>query len=201
MARKKSNRTPSSIAKVNKNINDDKKNSIFDTTSSKQPSKLLDSTNVRIISELLKNPTVSSSSLAKKVHIPLSTLQRRRARIEKDILKKTYTFNYKSFGARVGDLIINVDKGRSDGVAQSILKKYKNNVTYCHTRIDLTHSVLAHIIYKDTEELYYLIENVKAMEYVNSLSWSETVKVIGDNDSEVMSTCPYDLPAFVFAAL
>ena len=156
-------------------------------SSPKYVKKLLDSINIKIISELIRKPDISSLNLSKKLDIPLSTLQRRRARIEKDILKKTYTFNYKSFGARVGDLIINVDKGRSDGVAQSILKKYKNNVTYCHTRIDLTHSVLGHVIYKDTEELYYLIENIKAMEYVNSLSWSETVNVIGDNNSEVIS--------------
>jgi hypothetical protein len=92
-------------------------------------------------------------------------LQRRRAKLEA-ILKKTYTFDYESFGARVGDLIINVDKGKSDDVAQSILDKYKNNVIYCHTRIDLTHSVLAHVIYRDTAELYYLIEDIKATEYV-----------------------------------
>ena len=55
-------------------------------------------------------------------------LQRRRAKLEEAILKKTYTFDYESFGARVGDLIINVDKGKSDDVAQSILDKYKNNV-------------------------------------------------------------------------
>ena len=93
-------------------------------------------------------------------------LQRRRAKLEEAILKKTYTFDYESFGARVGDLIINVDKGKSDDVAQSILDKYKNNVIYCHTRIDLTHSVLAHVIYRDTAELYYLIEDIKATEYV-----------------------------------
>jgi DNA-binding Lrp family transcriptional regulator len=155
--------------------------------SPKYVKKLLDSINMKIISELIRQPDISSLILSKKLDVPTSTLQRRRARIEKDILKKTYTFNYKSFGARVGDLIINVDKGRSDVVAQSILKKYKNNVTCCHTRIDLTHSVLAHVIYKVTEELYYLIENIKAMEYVNSLSWSETVNVIGNNNSEVIS--------------
>jgi DNA-binding Lrp family transcriptional regulator len=86
---------------------------------------LLDSTNVRIISELLKNPTISSLSLAKKLDIPPSTLQRRRAKVEKAILKKTYTFDYKSFGARVGDLIVNVDKGRSEEVAQSILRSIR----------------------------------------------------------------------------
>jgi DNA-binding Lrp family transcriptional regulator len=164
-----------------------KDNSMVESSPKYVP-KLLDNINIKIVSELVRQPEISSLALSKKLNIPLSTLQRRRAKVEKAILKKTYTFNYKEFGGRVGDLIINVNKGKSDHVAQSILKKYKNNVTYCHTRIDLTHSVLTHIIYKDTEELYYLIENIKAMEYVNSLSWSETVKVIGDNDSEVISS-------------
>ena len=152
-------------------------------SSPKYISKLLDKINIKIVFELVRQPEISSLALAKKLNIPLSTVQRRRAKVEKAILKKTYTFNYKAFGGRVGDLIINVNKGKSDQVSQGILKKYKNNVTYCHTRIDLTHSVLAHIIYKDTEELYYLIAGIKAMEYVNSLSWSETVNVIGDNNA------------------
>src|SRR5918911_5491255 len=84
--------------------------------SPKQVSKLLDSTNIKIISELVKDPGINSLTLANKLDIPLSTLQRRRARIEKAILKKNYTFNYKAFGARVGDLIIHVDKGRSHEV-------------------------------------------------------------------------------------
>ena len=178
MIRNKSNRTQSSIAKIRSpNL----------SSYHKQSSKLLNSTNLKIISELLRKPNISSSSLAKKVQLPLSTLQRRRAKLEEVILKKTYTFDYKSFGARAGDLIINVDKGKSDDIAQSILKKHRNNVTYSHTRIDSTHSVLAHIIYKETAELYYIIEDIKTVEYVNSVSWSETVDVIGDNNSEVIS--------------
>jgi DNA-binding Lrp family transcriptional regulator len=164
-----------------------KDNSMVESSPKYVP-KLLDDTNIKIVSELVRQPEISSLALAKKLNIPLSTLQRRRAKVEKDILKKTYTFNYKAFGGRVGDLIISVNKGKSDQVSQGILRKYKNNVTYCHTRIDLTHSVLAHLIYKDTEELYDLIESIKTMEYVNSLSWSETVKVIGDNDYEVINS-------------
>ena len=163
-----------------------KDNIIIIESSPKYTSKLLDKINIKIVFELVRQPEISSLALAKKLNIPLSTIQRRRAKIEKAILKKTYTFNYKTIGCRIGDLVIDVDKGKSDQVAEGILKKHKNNVTYCNTRIDLTHSVLAHIIYKDSEELYYLIENIKAMEYVNSISWSETVNVIGDNDSEVI---------------
>src|ERR671932_2898051 len=87
------------------------------SSAAKYISKLLDNINIKIVSELVRQPDVSSLALAKKLDIPLSTLQRRRARIEKDILTRNYTFNYKAFGARVGDLIVNVDKGKSDAVA------------------------------------------------------------------------------------
>jgi DNA-binding Lrp family transcriptional regulator len=171
----------------NKSLSTESIQESYTNNSTKYIKKLLDSINIKIISELLEKPTISSLALSKKLDIPLSTLQRRRARIEKAILNKTYTFNYKAFGIRVGDLIINVGKGKSDQVAQSILDKYKNNVTYCHTRIDLVHSVLAHVIYRDTAELFYLIEDIKAMQYVNSMSWSETVNVIGHNHCEVIN--------------
>jgi DNA-binding Lrp family transcriptional regulator len=130
---------------------------------------------------------MSSLTLANKLDIPLSTIQRRRARIEKTILKRTYSFNYKAFGGRIGDLIINVDKGRSKEIAQSLLKKYKNNITYCHTRINSEHNVSAQVIYKYTQELHNLIESVRSMEYVTGVQWSEMVEMIGDNNSEVIS--------------
>jgi hypothetical protein len=49
------------------------------------------------------------------------------------------------------------------------------------------HNVSARIIYKDTEELFHLIENIKTMDYVTGVSWSEMVEEIGDNNSEVIS--------------
>src|SRR5919202_373524 len=150
-------------------------------------SKLLDNINIKIISELVRQPDISSLALAKKLDIPLSTLQRRKARIEKAILKRNYTFNYKAFGARVGDLIVNVDKGKSKEVAQSLLKIYRNNVVLCDTRINSMHNVSARIIYKDTEELFEIIESIKTMDYVDGVQWSEMVEAIGDNNSEVIS--------------
>jgi hypothetical protein len=104
----------------------------------KQVLKLLDDTNIKIISQILDNPTIGSLALSKKLDIPLSTIQRRRARIEKAIVKKNYTFDYKAFGGRVGDLIVNVDKGKSKEIAQSLLKKYKNNIVSCDTGINST---------------------------------------------------------------
>jgi DNA-binding Lrp family transcriptional regulator len=179
MARNKSIRIESLTAEVDKN-------STF-SYAPKQVLKLLDSTNIRIVSELVRQPEISSLALAKKLDIPLSTLQRRRAKIEKAILKRNYTFNYKAFGGRVGDLIVSVDKGKSKEIAQSLLKKYKNNIVSCETRINSEHNVSAHIIYKNTEELHGIIESIKTMNYVDGVQWSEMVEIIGDNDSEVIS--------------
>ena len=159
---------------------------IFDY-SPKQILKLLDDINIKIVSELVKEPNMSSISLANKLDIPLSTIQRRRATLEKSIIKKKYYFNYKAFGGRVGDLIINVDRGRSKEVSKLLLERYKCNVTFCHTRIDSAHNVLVRVVYKDTEELHKLIESVKSMEFVTDVQWSEVVEIIGDNDSDVIA--------------
>ncbi|MGN6623313.1 MAG: winged helix-turn-helix transcriptional regulator [Candidatus Nitrosocosmicus sp.] len=44
---------------------------------------ILDKTNLKIIRELVENPNVKSSEISEKLQIPLSTIQRRRATLEK----------------------------------------------------------------------------------------------------------------------
>ena len=83
---------------------------------------LVDNTNLK---ELVKNPGTSSASLATKLRMPLSSLQRRRAKLEKSVLTKSYDINLKASGGKMGDAVINVDKGRSREVATNILKKFK----------------------------------------------------------------------------
>jgi len=148
---------------------------------------LVDDTNFKIVEELVKNPNTSSMSLATKLGMPLSSLQRRRSKLEKSVLTKTYHINLKASGAKMGDTIINVDKGRSREVAESILRKFKSNIMNVSTRINSEHNVAAQIIYNDTAELHNLLENIKAMPYVTSLQWSEMVEMIGDNSPSVIT--------------
>ena len=42
-------------------------------------------------------------------------------------------------------------------------------------------------VYNDTAELHNLLENIKAMPYVNSLQWSEIIEIIGDNSPSVIT--------------
>lgn len=158
-----------------------------DTYKPQRLSKLIDNTNLKIIEELVKNPSTTSSSLSTKLGIPLSSLQRRRAKIEKYILNKSYQINLRSISGKVGDVVINVDRGKSRDVAKLILKKFRDNVMSVSTRINSEHNVAAHIMYKDTAELHVLLENIKSMPFVTHLQWSEIVEVIGDNSHAVMS--------------
>ena len=102
---------------------------------------LVDNTNLKIIEELVKNPGTSSASLATKLRMPLSSLQRRRAKLEKSVLIKSYDINLKASGGKMGDAVINVDKGRSREVATNILKKFKSIAMSVSTRINSEYNV------------------------------------------------------------
>jgi len=98
---------------------------------------LVDEINLKIIEELVKNPNTSSMSLATKLRMPLSSLQRRRAKLEESIFVKVYHINLKESGGKMGDVVINVDKGRSREVA----KKFKSIAMSVSTRINSEHNV------------------------------------------------------------
>jgi len=73
---------------------------------------LADDINLKIIEELVKNPSTSSMSLATKLGMPLSSLQRRRTKLERSLLIKAYHIDLKASGAKMGDIVVNVDKGK-----------------------------------------------------------------------------------------
>jgi len=86
---------------------------------------LVDDINLKIIEELVKNQNTSSMSLATKLRMPHSSLQRRRAKLEKAVFVKVYHINLKTSGGKMDDVVINVDKGKCREVATNILKKFK----------------------------------------------------------------------------
>jgi DNA-binding Lrp family transcriptional regulator len=149
--------------------------------------KGLDNIDLNLIEELVKNPSTTSASLATKLRMPLSSLQRRRTRLEKSVLIKAYHINLKAFGGRMGDIIVKVDKGKSKEVATNIVKKYKSNVMSASIRISSEHNVVAQFLCNDAAELHNLLESIKSIPYVTGLEWSEMVEMIGDNSPLVIT--------------
>jgi DNA-binding Lrp family transcriptional regulator len=154
-------------------------------TDNKKELVLLDSLNTKIIKELVSNPNVRSATIANKYKAPLSTVQRRKARLENSILKKNYQINIRELGWRTADLFLSVEKGKSEELAKKLLCKNddKNIIMSTSLRIgDPEINVSAQVFYKGSEELLEIIESVKAMPYVQNVEWSETVRVVGINN-------------------
>jgi DNA-binding Lrp family transcriptional regulator len=138
--------------------------------------------NIRILKELVNDPHVSSTDIAARLKAPLSTIQRRRARLEESVLKKEYTLDIRKLGWRVSDLLIAVDKGRAEETAQKLLQTSRSNVIVASLRIGHPQiDVMAEVFYRDSQELHKLTETVKAMPNVTYVEWAEIVKVVGRN--------------------
>ncbi len=141
----------------------------------------LSGTDKKILEELLLSKgKTSSPTLSKKLHIPLTTLQRKRKRLENDFLTTRYTLKYEKFGFRRAILLINTVKGNNEDVGEKLLS-FKE-VLSVHKSIGIDNIDLhAEVLIKDNSELLSLIETVKAMNGVKDVVWSETVMEIGNN--------------------
>ena len=149
--------------------------------------KLFDDLNIKIVRELVNNPDISSTDIAEKYGIPLSTIQRRRAKLEGSILNKAYTLDIRQLGWRTADLLISVEKGKAEETAQKLLESNKVNVIVASLRIGHPQvDIMADVFYRDSIELHSLTEKVKAMPYVTYVEWAEIVKVVGNNFGSIL---------------
>jgi len=138
--------------------------------------------------------------------MPLSTVQRRKASLERSsYIRKYYELDAKSFGWRTADLLISVEKGDSIEVANRLLsenfgnelaagisKKTKDNmhgvrVTETSLRMgDPLVNVMARTIFRNSEELFHIMQEIKKMPNIVRVEWSEIVKVMGRNNALIL---------------
>jgi DNA-binding Lrp family transcriptional regulator len=124
----------------------------------------------------------SSLMLTKKLGIPLTTIQRRKKRLEKEFLTSSYTLNVERFGWRRVDLLIYTRNGKTDSVANRLLEN--EEVVYVGKSIgEHTIDLRVEIIVRDNAELLDILEKVKAMDGVSDVVWSEIVQVVGTKRS------------------
>ena len=64
----------------------------------------IDALDTKIIRELLENSSLSSAYLAKKLGIRLSTVQRRKTRLERLVLSMNYEVNIQELGWRNAEI-------------------------------------------------------------------------------------------------
>lgn len=143
-----------------------------------QPRKLSE-IDKKLLSVLLNpNGRVSSHTLAAKLGIPRTTVQRRRNYLEKHFLEFTYALKLKDLGYRRVDLLIYTGGGSTITIAEKLLDR--DEVVYVGRSIgEHTIDLRAEVIVRDNSQLLDLLEEVKAMPSVRDVVWSEIVQIMG----------------------
>jgi DNA-binding Lrp family transcriptional regulator len=120
----------------------------------------------------------SSKTLAAKLGIPITTVRRRRKRLESTLLKLHYVLDIEKFGWRRVDFFIAIKNGMVNAVASKLLDS--DEVTYVGKSIgEHTIDLRVEAIVKDNTAVLDILEKIKAMDGVNDVVWSEIVSVVG----------------------
>jgi len=136
---------------------------------------------------MVNDANVKSAVIAGRYKSPLSTIQRRRTKLERTLLKKKYQIDISQLGWRKADLMVSVDKGNCEQVAKRLLEECSSNVITTSLRIgDPQVNVMAEIFYRDSEELHNLMEDIRSMSSVTSVEWAEIVRIVGSNNIGVI---------------
>jgi len=122
--------------------------------------------------------SISTKSISGKLGIPVTTIRRRRKRLESTFLKLQYILDIEKFGWRRVDFFISIRNGKINTVANNLLDS--DEVTYVGKSIgEHTIDLRVETIVKDNSTVLDILGKIKAMDGVNDVVWSEIVSVVG----------------------
>ena len=135
---------------------------------------IIDNIDKKIIELLLSNH--DNSAIAKKLKIPLSTIQRRTRKLfEKELVSTKVELNYQKLGYKRGLLHIYLQKGLMEQIGKSIVKKRGMLSVSVHVG---NSDLVALFVYRDTKDLIETIGEIKEIVGVDRVLWSEEVYFI-----------------------
>ena len=121
---------------------------------------------------------VPTQELSLQLGIPLSTVQRRRKKLEREYLIKTYSLDPMKLGYRRIDLLIYTPGGETMNIGKELLKREEVSSVF-RTIGEHTIDLRVEIFVKDNGILLDLMEEVKAIEGVRDVVWTEVIAIIG----------------------
>lgn len=143
---------------------------------------LLSNTDKKILKALLtSNGSISSLTLSKNLDIPLSTVQRRRKRLEANLLETSYAIKIEKFGLRSADLFVTTTGVSPELIGREILSWDKEVISVKRCIGENSIDLQVEVLFESNKELLATIERIKSIEGISNVSWSEAIKVIGRN--------------------
>jgi DNA-binding Lrp family transcriptional regulator len=146
----------------------------------------MDQLNLKIIKDMISHTDVKSVDWP-RYNTPLSTIQRRRTKLERTILKRRYYIDISRLGWRQADLLISVAQGDCEELGRKLLDTYRSNIIATSLRIGNPEiNLMVQAFYQNTEELHWLVEGIKSIREVKSVDWSEVVKIVKTDNARMI---------------
>jgi len=124
----------------------------------------------------------SNGIIANKLGVSLGMVKRRRELVEKQHLESWYSMNVTGVGHKRVDFLIATGRGRTVPIARKLLK-VKEVVSVSRSIGQPTIDLRAELIVKDNSQLLELLEQVKGIDGVRNVVWSEVIHVVGKKGS------------------
>jgi hypothetical protein len=155
--------------------------SAHDIVSKKEHGLYFTEVDKKVLKSLLDSSgRVSSLSLSRKLEIPLTTVQRRRKRLEGEFLEVSYSLRLDKLGWRKAQLLVSTEKGMTSSVGKELLNH--DSITRVSKSIgEHTIDLHAESVFKSNKELMDVMEWVKSLEGVRDVVWTEPVEMVGKN--------------------
>ena len=131
----------------------------------------IDKIDLQILDMLTENR--NNKDISKTLKIPLSTIQRRvRKLIEKGLVTSKNYIDFTKFGFKSGYIHIYLSDGNIDFILEKISKL--NGINSLEVHIGNS-DIIAEAVYRDGRDLLNVIANVKRIEGVQRIVWSERI--------------------------
>jgi DNA-binding Lrp family transcriptional regulator len=131
---------------------------------------------------LVPDGKISSKSIARKLGVPATTVQRHRRRLEKEVLTVNYALDLGKFRWHKVDFLIATESGKTELIGKILLKR--DEVIYVGKSIGQhTIDLRVETILEDNAEILRMMELLKAMDGIKDVVWTEIVEVVGRKTS------------------
>lgn len=153
--------------------------------SSSNPRKaVLTHADKKIIARLMSSSgRVSSSTLAKELEIPLTTLQRHKKRLEGKIIETSYSIRFEELGWRKVTFLASISKRDPVTLGKEILGLHRSIISVRRIIGSANMDLAIEMIFKTNEEIVRMMEKLRSLAGVEQIAWIESIGgTIANND-------------------
>ncbi|AIF82773.1 transcriptional regulator [Candidatus Nitrososphaera evergladensis SR1] len=144
----------------------------------KKVSSGLSSIDKKILKALLEsNGSPSSLQLSRELDIPITTVQRRRKRLEDEFVNEFYSLQYEKFGKRQVTFIVSLGAVDKNAIANEILGLEKV-IAVARTFGDGADLKIEAIL-ESNQEFMETSEKIKAIQGIQKVCWFESLEILG----------------------